>query len=135
MALDQFDLIALAKSATYGVRVDAFERDDGTPLNFSLVNLKDWCKNDFEVVSQLRIRTAKSNHRYDVILLINGVPCAQVELKTLGVSPDLIDLGEPDDTISCTKNISTERLRGLGWRPTVDLPEGIELTAESMRLR
>ena len=67
--------------------INAFERDDGTPLNFSLVNLKDWCKNDFEVVSQLRIRTAKSNHRYDVILLINGVPCAQVELKTLGVSP------------------------------------------------
>ena len=67
--------------------INSFERDDGTPLNFSLVNLKDWCKNDFEVVSQLRMRTTKSNHRYDVILLINGVPCVQIELKTLGVSP------------------------------------------------
>jgi type I restriction enzyme R subunit len=52
-----------------------------------LVNLKDWCKNDYEAVHQLRINTDYSHHRYDVILLINGVPVAQVELKTLGVSP------------------------------------------------
>jgi type I restriction enzyme R subunit len=52
-----------------------------------LVNLKDWCKNDFEVVNQLRINTDNSHHRYDVLLLINGVPCAQIELKTLGVNP------------------------------------------------
>ncbi len=58
---------------------------------------------------------------------------ALIVCETLGVSPDLIELGEPDDTISRTKNISTERLRGLGWRPTVDLPEGIELTVDSMR--
>jgi type I restriction enzyme R subunit len=25
--------------------INAFTRDDGTPLNYSLVNLKDWCKN------------------------------------------------------------------------------------------
>ena len=64
-----------------------FIRDDGTPLSYTLVNIKDWCKNDFEVVHQLRINTDYSHHRYDVILLINGVPVAQVELKTLGVSP------------------------------------------------
>ena len=63
-----------------------FTRDDGTPLSYTLVNIRDWCKNDFEVVSQLRINTDYSHHRYDVILLINGVPVAQVELKTLGVS-------------------------------------------------
>jgi type I restriction enzyme R subunit len=64
-----------------------FTRDDGTPLSYTLVNLRDWCKNDFEVVSQLRINTDYSHHRYDVILLINGVPVTQVELKTLSVSP------------------------------------------------
>ena len=64
-----------------------FTRDDGTPLSYTLVNIKDWCKNDFEVVNQLRINTDYSHHRYDVILLINGVPVVQVELKTLGVSP------------------------------------------------
>jgi len=67
--------------------INAFTRDDGTPLNYSLVNLKDWCKNSFEVINQLRINTDNSHHRYDVLLLINGVPCVQVELKTLGINP------------------------------------------------
>ena len=67
--------------------INAFSRDDGTPLNYCLVNLKDWCKNHFEVINQLRINTHNSHHRYDVILLINGVPCVQIELKTLGVNP------------------------------------------------
>jgi type I restriction enzyme R subunit len=67
--------------------INAFTRDDGTPLNYTLVNIKDWCKNHFEVINQLRINTDNSHHRYDVILLINGVPCVQIELKTLGVNP------------------------------------------------
>ena len=66
--------------------VNTFTREDGTPLNYTLVNIKDWCKNDFEVVNQLRINTEKSYHRYDVILLINGIPVVQLELKTLGMS-------------------------------------------------
>ena len=66
---------------------NSFIRDDGTPLNYTLVNIKDWCKNAFEVVNQLRINTDNSHHRYDVMLLINGVPVVQIELKTLGISP------------------------------------------------
>lgn len=64
-----------------------FQREDDTPLQFTLVNLKDWCKNDYEVVRQLRINTENSNHRYDVILLINGLPLVQIELKRTDVSP------------------------------------------------
>ena len=64
-----------------------FQREDGTPLYYTLVNTKDWCKNEFEVINQLRMNTENSNHRYDVILLINGVPVVQVELKTLEISP------------------------------------------------
>lgn len=67
--------------------INAFTRDDGTPLNYTLVNIKDWCKNHFEFVRQLRINTDNSHHRYDVLILINGVPCVQIELKTLGVNP------------------------------------------------
>jgi type I restriction enzyme R subunit len=67
--------------------INAFTRDDGTPLNYTLVNIKDWCKNHFEVIRQLRINTDNSHHRYDVLILINGVPCVQIELKTLGVNP------------------------------------------------
>lgn len=66
---------------------NSFERDDGTPLNYTLVNIKEWCKNTFEVVSQLRINTDNSHHRYDVILLINGVPVVQIELKSLTITP------------------------------------------------
>lgn len=66
---------------------NSFERDDGTPLYYTLVNIKDWCKNSFEVINQLRISTDYSHHRYDVILLINGVPVVQIELKTLAISP------------------------------------------------
>jgi type I restriction enzyme R subunit len=67
--------------------INSFTREDGTPLNYTLVNIKDWCKNTFEVVNQLRINTDYSHHRYDVLILINGVPCVQVELKTLGINP------------------------------------------------
>ena len=66
---------------------NTFQREDGTPLQYMLVNLRDWCKNEFEVVNQLRINTDNSFQRYDVILLINGIPMVQIELKALDVSP------------------------------------------------
>ncbi|HBD95437.1 MAG: DEAD/DEAH box helicase [Spirochaetes bacterium GWF1_31_7] len=66
---------------------NTFSRDDDTPLQYSLVNIKDWCKNEFEVINQLRINTENSHHRYDVIILINGVPAVQIELKNLQVTP------------------------------------------------
>jgi len=66
---------------------NSFERDDGTPLYYTLINIKDWCKNTFEAINQLRINTASSHHRYDVLLLINGVPVVQIELKALTISP------------------------------------------------
>ena len=78
------DVFAAAKALR---AMETFERDDGTPLNYTLVNIKDWCKNTFEVVNQLRINTDNSHHRYDVFLLINGVPTVQIELKTLSISP------------------------------------------------
>jgi type I restriction enzyme R subunit len=64
-----------------------FTREDGTPLEYTLVNIREWCKNDFEVINQLRINTDNSHHRYDIILLINGLPLVQVELKSFQISP------------------------------------------------
>lgn len=61
--------------------------DDGTTRFYPLVNLQNWCKNDYEVINQLRINTHSSYHRYDVIILVNGLPLVQVELKAHGVSP------------------------------------------------
>lgn len=78
------DVFASAKMLR---EINSFRRDDDTPLNYTLVDIKDWCKNSFEVINQLRMDTDSSFHRYDVILLINGVPVMQVELKTLDISP------------------------------------------------
>ena len=66
---------------------NTLEREDGTPLDYTLVNTRDWCKNHFEVVNQFRVNTASSHHRYDVILLVNGIPVVQIELKALAISP------------------------------------------------
>lgn len=85
--LDEIVTPDMYEAARFLRNREAFVRDDGTPLNYTLVNIKDWCKNAFEVVNQLRINTDNSHHRYDVILLINGVPVVQIELKTLGISP------------------------------------------------
>ncbi len=64
-----------------------FVRNDGTTFDYSLVNIRDWCKNDYEVVNQLTINTANSHQRYDVIILVNGLPLVQIELKRHSVSP------------------------------------------------
>ena len=74
-------------AATLLREINSFTRDDGTPLNYTLVNIRDWCKNSFEVVNQLRINTDNSFQRYDVMVLINGIPAVQIELKSLGISP------------------------------------------------
>lgn len=66
---------------------NTFKRDDDTPLQYTLVNTVDWCKNEYEVINQLRINTENSHHRYDVIILINGIPVVQIELKTLQITP------------------------------------------------
>lgn len=78
------DVFAAAKTLR---ETNTFIREDETPLHYTLVNIKDWCKNDYEVISQLRINTENSHHRYDVILLINGLPVVQIELKTLQIPP------------------------------------------------
>lgn len=78
---DIFDVSKILRAENY------MEREDGTPLFYSLVNKKDWCKNEFEVVNQLRINTENSFHRYDVIILINGIPVVQVELKEYATNP------------------------------------------------
>jgi len=62
------------------------QREDGTPFYYTLVNNKEWCKNDFEVINQLRANTENSHQRYDIILLINGIPVVQIELKKGDIS-------------------------------------------------
>ncbi|WP_321840992.1 type I restriction endonuclease [Paraburkholderia bannensis] len=62
--------------------LNAFARDEGTPLCCALVNINDWSKNTFAAVRQRRINPDCSD-RHDVLLLTRGAPAAQIELETL----------------------------------------------------
>ncbi|MGL5722505.1 MAG: type I restriction endonuclease subunit R, EcoR124 family, partial [Brevinema sp.] len=63
------------------------QRDDDTSINLTLYDTKNWCQNTFEVVNQLRADHDLSHHRYDVHILINGIPMVHVELKHAGITP------------------------------------------------
>lgn len=60
--------------------------DDGTVQYIELFNTKnnEWCKNEFQVTHQVTM-IGKYENRYDVSLLINGLPLVQIELKRRGV--------------------------------------------------
>ena len=60
------------------------QRDDGTIIYIELFNTKDWCKNTFQVTHQTTVE-GKYTNRYDVTILINGLPLVQVELKRSGI--------------------------------------------------
>ena len=60
------------------------KRDNGKNLYLELFNTKEWCKNTFQVTNQISMEGKYAN-RYDVTILINGLPLVQVELKRSGV--------------------------------------------------
>lgn len=59
-------------------------RDDGTRKNIEFLNLTKWCQNRFQVTSQVTQQGSYEN-RYDVTILINGLPLVQIELKRRGM--------------------------------------------------
>lgn len=61
-----------------------FQRDDGTEVYLELFNTREWCKNIFQVTHQTMVE-GKYKNRYDVTLLVNGLPLVQVELKRRGL--------------------------------------------------
>lgn len=59
-------------------------RDNGDNLYFEFINSEHWCQNQFQVTHQITI-DGKYKNRYDVTLLINGLPLVQIELKRRGL--------------------------------------------------
>lgn len=59
-------------------------RDDGTPLYLQFLNTQEWCQNQYQVTTQVTV-TGHHKTRFDVSLLINGLPLVQIELKRRGV--------------------------------------------------
>lgn len=65
---------------------DKFELvlDSGDIKYIEFFNITEWCKNGFQVANQISM-TGKYANRYDVTLLINGIPMVQIELKRRGI--------------------------------------------------
>jgi type I restriction enzyme R subunit len=59
-------------------------RDDGTSLYFEFINTQFWCQNQYQVTQQVTMEGSYKN-RYDVTILINGLPLVQIELKRKGL--------------------------------------------------
>jgi type I restriction enzyme, R subunit len=59
-------------------------RDNGDNLYFEFMNTEHWCQNRFQVTKQVSMEGSYKN-RYDVTLLINGLPLVQIELKRRGL--------------------------------------------------
>ena len=61
-----------------------FELEDGQIIWVSFLNTKKWCQNEFQVANQITVEGRKKC-RYDVTILVNGLPLVQIELKKRGV--------------------------------------------------
>ncbi|MEE9406551.1 MAG: type I restriction endonuclease subunit R [Polaribacter sp.] len=61
-----------------------FINDKGENKTIELINQVMWCKNEFQVTQQVTME-GKYKNRYDVTILINGLPLVQIELKRRGL--------------------------------------------------
>ena len=69
--------------------VQVLRRDDGTSKNISLIDKKTIHNNRLQVINQYEMsqkQGAKHDNRYDVTVLVNGLPLVHIELKRRGVA-------------------------------------------------
>lgn len=65
--------------------VKVLRRDDGTSKNITLIDKKDIHNNRLQVINQYEVDTGTRQNRYDVTVLVNGLPLVHIELKRRGV--------------------------------------------------
>ncbi|EPN3900484.1 type I restriction endonuclease subunit R [Campylobacter upsaliensis] len=66
--------------------IQPLERDNGSIINFKLIDKADIHKNSLQAINQYEATTPTRSHRYDVSILVNGLPLVHIELKRRGVS-------------------------------------------------
>ena len=86
------------------------ETEDGQRIWVEFLNQRKWCQNEFQVSNQITIEGRKKC-RYDVTILVNGLPLVQIELKKRGVKKLKVVYSteqpveqQEDMSISCRKN-------------------------------
>lgn len=66
--------------------VQNLTREDGTTMNIALIDKKNIHNNRLQVINQYEESTGTHDTRYDVTILVNGLPLVHVELKRRGVA-------------------------------------------------
>ncbi len=64
--------------------IQLLARDDGTTKNVKLIDRQNIHNNRLQVINQYEIKGSRAN-RYDVTVLVNGLPMVHIELKRRGV--------------------------------------------------
>ncbi len=67
----------------YALKREAINGKPAETIYISFLNCDEWCRNEFQVTNQISIEGKRKN-RYDVTILINGLPLVQIELKKRG---------------------------------------------------
>lgn len=62
----------------------SFKNDNNETIYVNFLNMEHWCQNEYQVTHQVTMH-GKYENRYDVTILINGLPLVQVELKKRGL--------------------------------------------------
>lgn len=65
--------------------VKTLRLDDGTDRNIKLIDKKDIHANSTQVINQYEVNDGTHPNRYDVTILVNGLPLVHIELKRRGV--------------------------------------------------
>ena len=66
--------------------VKVLRKDDGTSKNIQLIDKKNIHNNRLQVINQYEESEGRHDTRYDVTILVNGLPLVHVELKRRGVA-------------------------------------------------
>ena len=62
----------------------AFKNDNNELVYVEFINMDFWCQNEYQVTNQITVEGSYKN-RYDITILINGLPLVQIELKKTGI--------------------------------------------------
>ncbi len=66
--------------------IQVLKKDDGTSKNIFLIDKKNIHNNRLQVINQYVENTGNYDNRYDVTILVNGLPLVHIELKRRGVA-------------------------------------------------
>lgn len=66
--------------------IQVLKRDDGTSKNITLIDKANIHNNKLQVINQYATADGNHDNRYDVTVLVNGIPMVHIELKRRGVA-------------------------------------------------